>query len=155
MAKLPSYPKSNLEPVDGARVAARILNRMSESNKRRIVDAIQAKNPTIAAKIQEKIFTFDDVAQLNRKSIQILINEIEHEDLVVSLKLASDELKEVLLSNMSERKRSLVEDDFAALPPMKLSEVEDAKKRILSKADELRTSGRIQCGTGDKSEVYV
>lgn len=155
MSKQPSYPKNNLEPVDGARVAARILNRMSESNKKRIVSAIQATNPEIAARIQEKSFTFEDVATLSAKSVQILLNEVDHKDLVLSFKVASPKLREIMLSNMSERKRIMVEEDFAAMPPTRLAEVEEAKRRILSKADELRTSGRIQSVVGDSNDIYV
>jgi len=127
---------------------------MGEAKKKRLVDAIQAQNPAIAAKIQEKIFTFDDISQLHPRSVQTLINEVQHEDLIVSLKVATQKVREKLLANMSERKRAMVEDDYNNLPPMRLSEVEEAKRRVLNKADELRTSGRLQTG-GDDSDVWV
>lgn len=141
------------EPVNGARIAAQIIRRMKGANKERIVRAIQAANPSIAAKITANLTNFEEIAELTPQGIQILLKEIEHSDLVLSLKTASNSVQRSLLSNMSQRKRALVEDDFNSLPPTRKTEVEDAQRRILDKLDELRTSGLVRSGV--EQDTYV
>ncbi len=141
------------EKVDGPRIAAQILKSMAVSKKERLVQAIEQKAPRLAEKIAENLFRFDDIADLTPQGVQVLIKEIEHDDLVLSFKLASTGVKNIFLKNMSERKRALTESDIDALPPVKKSEVEEAQKRILAKLDILRTQGLIR--TQSPNEVWV
>lgn len=159
---MPANTKSNLqnyvkksqdEAIDGAKVAAQIINRMKENNKTKIIARIKATNPDIAQRIEEKMFRFDDIADLTDQGVQLLIKEIDHQSLVISLKTASAEVKEMLFKNMSERKKIMVEDDFINLPPMRLSEVETAQRSILNRLDQLRTAGAIR--TNDVNDVWV
>lgn len=141
------------EPVDGPRVAAEILKRMPSKDQARLVKAIEDSHPEIAKQIQENLFTFNDIAELTTQGLQVLIREIDHRDLVISLKRASEKVKQALFSNMSERKRKMVEDDFAALPPTHIEDVEQAQRRIIAKADELRTNGIIR--SGSTKDVWI
>jgi len=141
------------EKIDGVRIAADILNKMSSANKERIVKEIQQKHPEIAEKIESNLFNFSDIAELTSQGVQVLIKEVEHDDLVLSLKTASSEVKEVLFNSMTERKQKLVEDDFEALSPVRPVQVEDAQKRILAKLDELRTQGLIR--TKSSNDFWV
>lgn len=141
------------EAVDGARIAAEILKRMPSKDQKRLVKAIQQESPQIAQKIEKNLFNFDDLTTLTPKSLQILINQVSHQDLVISLKTASEGVKNVLYSNMTDRKRQLVEADFAALTPMRISDVEAAQRRILEKMEELRKSGAIL--SADKKDVWA
>ena len=143
--KLPA-PVSNTEDeeLDGPAAAAAILNRMGDARRATLLARMQDKDPEITQKIQSNLLTFGDLADLTPQGAQTLIAEIDHKDLVVSLKTAPATVKEVLLANMSERRRKVVHEDFAALPKMRLAEVEEAQRRIVSKYDELRTSGAIR-----------
>ena len=141
------------EPVDGPKTAARIISRMAPSEQTRIVSAIRAKDARLAAAITDNLLTFEDIAELTPQSIQILVKAVEHRDLIISLKSASENIKKTLFANMAERKRQIVQEDFAALPPIKISEVEEAQRRIVIKMDELRTVGLIR-GVGD-SDVMI
>lgn len=145
--------ESEDEKVNGPRIAAQILKSMSLPSKERLVQAIEQKAPRLAEKITENLFRFDDIADLTPQGVQVLIKEIEHDDLVLSFKLASVEVQGTFLKNMSERKRALTQSDIEALPPVKKSEVEDAQKRILTKLDVLRTQGLIR--TQSPNEVWV
>ncbi len=133
----------NDEPVDGARVAAMILNEMRPEQKERLVSALHERAPELAAKIEENLFRFDDIVEISAKGLQTLLGAIDHHDLVLSLKTAKEETKKILLQNMSDRKRQMVEEDFNALPAARLTEVEQAQRRILEILDKLRTEGRI------------
>jgi flagellar motor switch protein FliG len=125
------------ETIDGAKIAALILSRMPSRDQERIMSSIQAANPTIAAKLEDSLFNFDRIAQLNDHAVQDLLKEIPHRDIVISLKAAGDQVKEKLLENMSESKQRLVQDDFSSLPPMRISDVQAAQRRILRKLEEL------------------
>lgn len=143
----------NDEAVNGPKVAADILSRMKPAVQARLQKAIEAVDPAIAEKIAANIIRFDSIIELNTKGLQVLLKEIPHEDLVLSLKTASQTVKDVLFNNMSERKQTMVRDDLAALPPTRLSEIEQAQRRIVQKMDELRTSGAIRTGSGN--DVWV
>lgn len=143
----------NDEKVDGPGVAAQILNRMSTTVKDRIVANIKAAQPALAAKIEEKLFNFDEIAELQPQGVQILVKSVEHKDLVIALKTANPGVKSALYGNMSERKREMVEEDFHALPPTRLIEVEEAQRRIMIRLDELRKAGLVK--TAGKKDVWV
>ena len=145
--------KTEDEIVDGPRVAARILDNMPQSRREAIVTKIRQTDPGLAVKIEANLVTFEDIADLFPQGLQLLIKEIDHQDLIVSLKKASDKVKQALFVNMSQRKRQTVEEDFAGLPQMPLAEVEQAQSRILKKLDELRTAGLIR--TQSESDTWV
>ena len=141
------------EAVDGPKIAADILSRMKPAVQARIQKAIEAVDPAIAQKIADNIIRFDSIIELNTKGLQVLLKEIPHQDLVLSLKTASQTVKDILFNNMSERKQTMVREDLAALPPTRLSEIEQAQRRIVLKMDELRISGAIR--TDSKNDVWV
>lgn len=141
------------ESVNGPKVAADILSRMKPAVQARLQRAIEAVDPAIAQKIADNIIRFDSIIELNTKGLQVLLKEIPHQDLVLSLKTASQTVKDILFNNMSERKQTMVQEDLAALPPTRLSEIEQAQRRIVLKMDELRTSGAIR--TDSKNDLWV
>ncbi len=131
------------ETIDGSKIAALILSRMPAKDQERIMSSIQAKSPSIAAKLEDSLFNFERIAQLNDLAVQDLLKEIPHRDIVISLKAAPERVKEKLLENMSESKQRMVEDDFSTLPPMRISDVQAAQRRILKKLEELYPEGGI------------
>jgi len=141
------------EAVNGPKVAARILSRMSPSDQSRLLAQIKQRDLKLANAICQNISVFDDIADLQSQSVQLLIKAVEHNDLVLALKIAADKVKKVLFENMSERKRKVVEEDFAALPPTKISEVEESQRRILIKLDEFRTAGLIRAESDSDAMV--
>lgn len=135
---------SQNEYVDGAKIAADIINKMSGKHKDRIVKAIQARNPSVANKIHEKLYNFESIAELNSQSIQLLMKEIDEHDLILSLKKFRTLLSEKILANLSERRRAMIEDELASLPPTRATEIEEAKRRILTTLEELQDKGLIE-----------
>ena len=141
------------EKVNGPRVAAQILRNMKLSNKDRIVNEIEKRAPRLAQRITDNLFRFDDITELTPQGVQTLIKEIDHDDLILSFKLASDKVKDVFLKNMSERKRGMVQSDVESSPPARKADVEEAQKRILIRLEELRSQGAIR--TQSPNEVWV
>ena len=137
------------ETVDGPRVAAQILNKMSPDKKNRLLKSIHSKSPEIFAKIEDNIFTFEDIAEITDQGLQALVKEIAHKDLVLALKVAPEKVTRALIKNMSKRKSTIIIEDLQALPLPPESEVSDAKKRILATVEKLRAAGALRTQKSD------
>jgi flagellar motor switch protein FliG len=129
------------ETIDGAAVAALILSRLNTVDQDRLLRAIESTNPTAAAKLEEKIFDFDRIADLRDQKVQSLLQEIPPRDVAISLKVAGDKVREKIFENLPETKQRKIEEDINDLPPMKLADVQAAQRRILKKLDELYPEG--------------
>ena len=143
----------NDEKINGPRVAAKILNSLPPTQKKRLLNAIITQDPELFQAISLNIINFEDIVEITDISIQRLIKEVDHKDLVTSLKAASPEVSEALFRNMSSGKRRLVQDDLQSLPPLQISDVEEAQRRICLMIDRLRTLGVIV--TGGNDDEYV
>jgi flagellar motor switch protein FliG len=125
------------EQIDGARIAALILSRMPAATQDRVVKALQRDNPAVAAKVEDTLYNFDRIADVRSSTMQNLLQDVPHRDLVVSLKAVDEKTKEHIFENLSETKQRMVEEDYETLPPMKVSDVQAAQRRILKKLEEL------------------
>ncbi|MCB0321213.1 MAG: hypothetical protein KDD60_09825 [Bdellovibrionales bacterium] len=139
------------EEVNGPEIAAKILNAMEPERKDRIVQQIASAAPEIATKISDNLIRFDDIARLSGRGIQVLVQAVNHHDLIVSLKKAQPETLTAIFQNVSERKRALIEDDLKNEGPVKESEVLAAQKRILQILDDLERTGKILAEAPDES----
>jgi flagellar motor switch protein FliG len=139
------------ETIDGSKIAAMILSRLPAHDQERLMASIQSLAPAAAAKIEHSLYQFDRIAQLNDLAIQDLLKEVPHRDVVISLKAAPEAVKEKLLDNMSESKQRLIQDDFSSLPPMRISDVQAAQRRILKKLEELYP----ESGVGQKQRSVL
>ena len=125
------------ETIDGSKIAALILSRMPADDQERLMSSLQSVAPSIAAKIEDSLYNFERIAQLNDLAVQELLKEVPHRDVVVSLKAAPETVKEKILENMSQSMQRLTQEDFSSLPPMRFSDVQAAQRRILKKLEEL------------------
>lgn len=140
--------------VGGVKVAANILNSMDSTLETVIMDQINEFDKELGDRIQDLMFVFDDLAEVDDRGIQALLREISSETLVVALKGADDALKVKIFRNMSKRAGEMLRDDLEAKGPVRLSEVETAQKEILAVARRLSESGDMALG-GKGAEEYV
>jgi flagellar motor switch protein FliG len=96
-----------------------------------------------------------NIVKLSDHEIQALLKEVEHKDLAIALKVADKELKTKILSNMSERVRSVISEDMEDLPPMRLSEVEEVQLRIVQHVRQLEEQGLINVVHGDSKDTFI
>jgi flagellar motor switch protein FliG len=129
------------ETIDGARIAALIISRMNTVEQDRVLRAIESKSPSVAVKLEEKLFDFDRIADMRDYAVQNLLHEVPSRDLAISLKAAGEQVKEKILSNLPVTKQRVIEEDLQELPPMRISDVQAAQRRILRKLDELYPEG--------------
>lgn len=134
--------------LGGVKTAAEIINLMGTQIETTVIDAIRNHDADLAQKIMDKMFTFEDLTKLDGKSVQQVLKEVSSDSLVVALKGATTELRELILANMSSRAAEGLRDDLESRGPLRLSEVEAQQKEILKVVRRLSDEGSIVIGGG-------
>ena len=129
--------------VGGIEPVAEILNSVDKATETRILTSIEETNPDLAEQIRELMFTFEDMALIDSKQMQIVMKDVDQADMVLALKTASDAVKELIFSSMSSRAAEMVRDDLENLGPAKLSGVEAAQQKIIKVVKRLEEDGSI------------
>ncbi len=140
--------------MGGTRVAAEILNFMPTALETNIIATVRDFDPEIAQKIQDEMFTFDNLNDLDNRAIQLLLREVQSESLIVALKGTNEELRERIFKNMSTRAAEMLREDLEAKGPVRVSEVEAEQKEILKIVRRLADEGQIALG-GKGDEAFV
>jgi flagellar motor switch protein FliG len=143
------------QDVGGPKVVADILNLTGSSVEKNVLDQMDAQDPEVAESVRNLMFVFGDIAKLTDREIQTLMREVDQKDLVVALKSASEELKDKVLNNMSERVRNFINEEMEFLGPMRLSEVEEVQLRIVQQVRQLEEQGQITIVRGDADDQFV
>jgi len=139
--------------IGGVKKVADIMNFMDGANEALIMDSIKETDEDLATKIEDMMFVFDNLVDVDDRGIQALLREISTDTLIVALKACDDEIKEKIFKNMSKRAAELMRDDLEAMGPVKLSEVESAQKEILTVARRMADSGEIVLGGSGEEMV--
>ncbi len=139
--------------VGGIDAAANILNFLEGALSEEMMEGINESDAELGQQIQDKMFVFADLINVDDRGIQTLLREVSTDQLLVALRGVSDGLREKIFGNMSKRAAEMLKDDLEAAPPTKLSEVELAQKDILGIAKKLSESGEIMLGSGGGDEL--
>lgn len=129
--------------TDGEKVVANILNMVGKGTEKSILSSIGEEDPALATEIKNLMFVFDDLVMVDDRSIQKILREIDTKLLSVALKGANDETQEKIFSNMSERAAGMLKEEIEYLGPVRLKEVEEAQRSILTIVSELEERGEI------------
>lgn len=140
--------------MGGARVAAEILNFMPGAQETVIMESVKEQDGELAQKIVDEMFVFDNIMDIDDRGIQLLLREVQSESLVVALKGTSEDLRERIFKNMSQRAADMLRDDLEAKGPVRVSEVEAEQKEILKIVRRLAEEGQIAL-SGSGEEAYV
>jgi len=132
--------------IGGVKRAADIMNFMDRSVEGSLLDSIKDMDPDLATTIEDLMFVFDNLKDVDDRGIQALLREVSSEVLVVALKGADDAVKDKIFANMSKRAAELLQDDLEAKGPVKVSEVEAAQKDIITVARRMAEAGEISLG---------
>ena len=145
-----SNSTSGSSSLGGVKTAAKILNFTKTSPLAGIMSSVTKDDPDLAQKIQDNMFTFDNLVTCDNRSIQVIMRAVDPDLLMVGLKGADEGVKNKFLDNMSTRARSMFIDDMDAKGPMRLADVEEAQKQIMRIARKLADTGDIVlAGGGD------
>ncbi len=140
--------------VGGVKTAAGILNFMDSATEETITGTIAETDAELAQAIQDNMFVFENLLTVDDRGMQTLLREVQSETLIIALKGADETVRDKIFNNMSSRAADMMRDDLEAKGPVKLSEVEEAQKEILTAAKRLADAGEISLGAGGDDE-YV
>jgi flagellar motor switch protein FliG len=140
--------------VGGVKAAANILNFVDSAVEGEIMELIKDSDAELGQKIQDLMFVFDNLIDVDDQGIQALLREVSSDNLIIALKGADEGVREKIFKNMSKRAAEMLRDDLEAKGPVRLSEVEMAQKEILAIARRMAEAGDIVLG-GKGTEQYV
>ena len=143
------------QDVGGPKVVADILNLTGSTVEKNVLDNMDAQDPEVSESVRNLMFVFDDIAKLTDRELQVLMREVDQADLVIALKSASDEMKDKILGNLSERVRAFITEEMEFAGPMRLSEVEEVQLRIVQQVRQLEEQGQVSIVKGDSDDQFV
>lgn len=147
--------KAKTSGLGGLKAAAEILNFIEPSKSTAIMESIAKADEPLSTRIQDLMFVFDDLIDLEDRAMQEILRQVPADKLLLALKAADEQLKEKIYKNMSQRAAQMLKDDLEAKGPVKLSDVEAAQKEILIVVRKAADEGTISLGGGKGGEAYV
>ncbi|MFP7169124.1 flagellar motor switch protein FliG [Terribacillus sp. 7520-G] len=139
----------------GIQAVVEVLNGVDRSTERTILDELEVQDPELAEEIKKRMFIFEDIVTLDNRAIQRVIREVENDDLKLSLKVASDEVKDIVFQNMSDRMVQTFKEEMEFMGPVRLKDVEEAQSRIVSVIRRLEEVGEIIISRGGGDDIIV
>src|SRR3954464_9237281 len=140
---------------DAHEMMAEIFNNFDRQTESRFLTSLEERNRDSAERIKALMFTFEDLSKLDPGSIQTLLRNVEKDKLGLALKGATDGLRDVFFSNMSERAGKILRDDMEAMGPVRLKDVDEAQMRMVNVAKDLANKGEIMIAGGSAEDELV
>ncbi len=154
--RLSEIVSQTFEKAGGVEAAAEMLNLSDRSTEKSILEALETEDPDLVEQIRRLMFVFEDILLVNDKGIQAVLKEVDNDELALALKTASEDLKNKIFRNMSERAAELIKEDMEYMGPVRLSDVEVAQQKIVDVVRRLEDAGElIIAGRGGDSEMVV
>jgi flagellar motor switch protein FliG len=154
--KLAGRQPRALNQTGGVKSAAELLNSMEKEISKALLVGLEERNPELGAAIRHKMFTFEDLANLDTGALQKVLREVEMRDLAMSLKTASEKVKSALLSCISKRAAETVNEEIGFMGPLRLRDIEAAQGRIIEAVRRLEAEGEVDLGgSGGSSDEVV
>jgi flagellar motor switch protein FliG len=151
---LDNLEKDSRMKVDGKEAATGILKRLAQEDSSALLEELAQADAGMADKLQQALFTFQDLTRMDARGMQQLLKEVPTDQLVLALKTASEELKNKVLGNLSSRAADMLREDLALLGPTRIADVEAAQRQIVETALQLERDGRVTIAR-DGAGAYV
>ncbi|SEN59091.1 flagellar motor switch protein FliG [Amphibacillus marinus] len=153
--KLSATVTQDYTQTGGIQAVVEVLNGVDRSTERTILDALEIQDPDLAEEIKKRMFVFEDIVTLDNRAIQRVIRDVENDDLRLALKVASEEVQEIVFSNMSTRMASTFKEEMEFMGPVRLRDVEEAQSRIVGVIRRLEENGEIVIARGGGDDIIV
>lgn len=154
-AKLSQMATHDFSAGGGIDAIVQVLNGVDRSTEKTILEALELQDPELADEIKKRMFVFEDIVLLDNRSIQRVIRDVETADLQLALKVASEEVQELIFKNMSKRMSETFKQDMEFMGPVRLRDVEEAQQRIVGVIRRLEESGEIVIARGGGDDIIV
>ena len=153
--KLSSTVTQDFTETGGVDAVVEVLNGVDRSTEKTILDALEIQDPELAEEIRKRMFVFEDIITLDNRSIQRVIRDCENEDLILAMKVSSEEVKDILFKNMSQRMAESFKEEMDVMGPVRLRDVEEAQSRIVGIIRRLEDAGEIIIARGGGDDIIV
>ena len=153
--KLSSTVTQDFTETGGVDAVVEVLNGVDRSTEKTILDALEIQDPELAEEIRKRMFVFEDIITLDNRSIQRVIRDCENEDLILAMKVSSEEVKDILFKNMSQRMAESFVEEMDVMGPVRLRDVEEAQSRIVGIIRRLEEAGEIIIARGGGDDIIV
>jgi flagellar motor switch protein FliG len=148
-------PRSELHAAGGIDSVVELLRKVDLATEKVILEGLERTDPETANEVRKRMFVFENVTLLDDRSIQRVLREIDSKDLGLALKGATEEVRQRIIHNMSERASKMLMDDIAALGPVRLTQVEEAQGRIVAVIRRLEEAEEIFVMRGGEDDLLV
>ncbi|SCW42835.1 flagellar motor switch protein FliG [Paenibacillus tianmuensis] len=153
--KLSATVTQDYTNAGGISAVVQILNGVDRGTERTILDSLEIQDPELAEEIKKRMFVFEDIVNIDNRSIQRIIRDIENADLQLALKVASEEVREAIFKNMSKRMAESFREEMEFMGPVRLRDVEEAQTRIVATIRRLEEAGEIIIARGGGDDIIV
>lgn len=153
--KLSATVTQDYTNAGGIASIVQILNGVDRGTERTILDSLEIQDPELAEEIKKRMFVFEDIVNIDNRSIQRIIRDIENADLQLALKVASEEVRDAIFKNMSKRMAETFKEEMEFMGPVRLRDVEEAQTRIVATIRRLEESGEIIIARGGGDDIIV
>ncbi len=154
--RLAGLVSERFERTGGVKAVAEMLNLAGRATEKAIMEGLTEDNPDLVEEIRRLMFVFEDIMRVDDRGIQAVLKEVENEELALALRTASDDLKEKIFSNMSERAAQLIKEEMEYMGPVRVSDVEAAQQKIVDTVRRLEDAGEIIiAGKGSDKDLIV
>lgn len=155
-ARLSNMLSQSGEKTGGVETVAEMLNLADRNTEKAIMEGLEADDPDLVEEIRRLMFVFEDINLVDDKGIQAVLKEVENDQLALALKTASDDLKDKVFRNMSERAATMIAEEMEFMGPVRVSDVEAAQQKIVDVVRRLEDDGEIIItGRGGESDLIV
>jgi flagellar motor switch protein FliG len=154
--RLSAIVSQTFEKAGGVETVAGILNLADRTTEKAILEQLESMDPELVEQIRRLMFVFEDINLVDDRGIQTVLKEVDNSDLALALKTASEELKQKILRNMSERAGAMISEEMQYMGPVRLSDVEAAQQKIVDIVRRLDDAGEIViAGRGGGGDIIV
>ncbi len=143
------------EEIGGLDYLVKVINQVDRATEKSILEQLDESTPKLSDELRKAMFVFEDIVSLDDRSIQRVLKEVDSKDLVLAMRGASDEVKDTIFRNMSQRASDLLRDDLEVAGPVRLRNVEEAQQRIVNVIRKLEEAEEIVVARGGEDDVLV
>lgn len=153
--KLSSLVTQDFAAAGGVKQIVEVLNRVDRTTEKSIIENLEVDHPELAEEIKRLMFVFEDIVQLDDRSLQMVLREVDQKDLSLALKATPAEVSDKVFKNMSKRAADMLREEIEFMGPVKIRDVEEAQQKIVNVIRQLEDKGEIVISRGQGDEMIV
>ena len=153
--KLASMINQDYTIVGGVDAIVAILTMVDRGTEKHIMETLEIEEPELADEVRKKMFVFEDILLLDDRAIQRVMRDVDNNDIAIALKVANEEVKNVVFKNISKRLAAMIQEDMEFMGPVRMKDVEEAQQKIVGIIRKLEDAAEIVISRGGGDEIIA